>query len=194
MFDTNATIKVNIRKDGKQQQFLFRFPTDEEWGDWYGKRKTFMHSRGQGESTLDIDSRAADESLYAKIRTSEDGLDSSAASFVIDEIAKSDVTDAVMEGDQVVLTMRVAGNLDVEHVLRIPDTSDVFHFRKSAKVTMLQFGRQRIVNTLDPGVKLYNSCAVTTTGYESSVPALHKDAAIRAVIQLLENEANPGNE
>jgi hypothetical protein len=198
MFDRNAPVELTIRKDGKRRLLTFRFPNDEEWGDWYRARKTYMHNLGQGESTVDVESKEADKALYAKLTTPEqnDGFDASTIGFIIDQLARTDVTNAVMDGDQAIVTMKVAGNYEVEHVLRIPDTSDVWVFNRSANVSMLPFGRQRIRNALEPGVKLYDTCLVSPTGYapSSGVPALHKDAAIRAVLQLIGNEADSGNE
>ena len=198
MFDRNASVELTVRKGGKRHVLTFRFPNDEEWGEWYRARKTYMHNLGQGESTVDLESKEADKALYAKLVTPEqnDGFDVNTIGFIIDQLAKTEVTNAVMDGDQVIVSMKVAGNYEVEHVVSIPDTSDVWVFNRSANVALLPFGRQRIRNALDPGVKLYDTFLVSHSGYAPStvVPALHKDSVIRAVLQLIGNEADSGNE
>ncbi|HEY1965354.1 MAG TPA: hypothetical protein VGG59_10510, partial [Acidobacteriaceae bacterium] len=63
--------------------------------------------------------------------------------------------------------------------------------QKSTRLISLPYNRQEIRTNLDAAASLWDKCGGKGEAYEGPVPAVHKDAAIRAVISAIEQEAMP---
>lgn len=195
MFDPTQAIEIQVRTASGPVQVKVRFPTDAEWAEWFKTREVVMSALGRGASQFDLDPSRASAALYKEIRQEgSPDLHPLEAVDVIDRLGKREVYDTQAEGDELTVHMHVRGG-DVEHRLRLPGVREVSEFRRgSSRIVSLPFGKQQVRQRLEPGVELYNSCLVKTTGYSNgSIPAIHKDEAIRSVLTFLENEADEGN-
>lgn len=197
MFDRNKEIETAIRREGGSPptKCAVRFPDDGEWAEWYRGRRLTIQQLGRGASQFDIDTADADLRLYLKIcLNGAPELDRAEATAVITGIARREVRSVEVEGDEMIVHMEVPGGEGVSHRLRSPSVKQVAELRRSSsQILSLPYNKQQIRTSLEPAVRLYDACAVAREGYEGAVPAIHKDEAVRAVIQFLELEADEGN-
>jgi len=195
MFDTNGTMTVALRTERGAEQAKVRFPTDEEWSEWFRTRHILIAQLGRGASQYDMEDSGAAAALYQEVRQEgSPDLHPLEAKWVIDQVGKREVTEVEADGNELTVQMKVWG-AEVEHRLRIPGVKEVSQFRRvSSRIVSLPFGKQQIKQKLEPGVQLYDACLVKTGGYSNgSIPAIHKDEAIRAVLTFIEEEADEGN-
>jgi hypothetical protein len=189
VFDSQATIEIQARTAGGLQKLEVRWPNDEEWGARAKGRKIVIKRLGRGMSETSIEPGESDLKLYEKIMLNgSPQLTKGEATRVVDVLAVCDVTDVIIEGDEAAVELNVLGGT-VKHTVKIPTAEQVISFRRSAfRLLDLPFNKQQMVLNPDAGAKLWDACAGKSGDYSGPVPVLHKDQAIRGVIEYLDRE------
>lgn len=189
MFNTADQIATSIRRADGEKPILLRWPTDEEWIERQRGWCLNITRLGRGVSENTVDSEKADGALYQRIRLGDSpDLSPLEATKLVQTLTDCNIMNVTVGTDDALVEMRVLNGGQVTHRLKIPTTADVMQFRRSSMRALdLPHGRQQMRLNLQPGLELYNRCAVETTGYANGVPVIHKDAAIRAVIDACES-------
>jgi|AmaraimetP72IA01_FD_contig_31_5763250_length_2370_multi_22_in_0_out_0_2 molybdopterin-binding protein len=190
MFDTHADYGFNPFRTSKGIVTVkMHWPTDEQWVAQYKRRKVFQKQLGRGAQEIEVDTSDADLALYEEIRFEESpDLTSAEATNAIDLLRKCTVTD-VRLGDVEAEVDLVIPTGAVTHTLRIPSAAEVRDLNKTTRLIQLQYGRQEIRANLDAAARLWDGCnGKGGTGYANGVPNIHKDAAVRAVIDAIDRE------
>lgn len=192
MFDTSNEIQTSIRRADGVRNIVVRWPTDEQWLQRSRSWHINVQRRGRGVSETQVESARADSTLYVQIRQEDSpDLEVDEAAKIIEILARCDITDVSLEMDEATVTMTVLGDTEVRHRLKLPTTAQVTQFKRSSvRVMDMPHGRQQLRTNMQAGLDLYTKCAVGVEGYANgSIPSIHRDAAIRAVIDACEAEA-----
>ena len=194
MFDTTATITIGLRTSQGKADITVRWPTDEEWSAQRKRRTIFQRQWGRGTSEPEIDTAEGDAKLYDAIKfNGAPPLTPAEASSIINVIQRAEVMGVDLRADDAEVELdTMAGG--VKHVLRIPTMDQIRALQKTSRLLNLQYNRQQIITSLEAAVSLWDKCQASVEGYAGAVPNIHKDAAIRAVIQAIEQEATPKND
>lgn len=196
-FDTHANVAAPIRRPEGQRMVEVRWPTDEEWVERSKGWAINISRLGRGVSQTQVDSTQADWKLYHKIREPESpDLTVDEAGLIVEALTRCEINNVALELDQATVEMTVTGSAKVTHTLRIPTTEEVTRFKRAAvRVIDLPHGKQQLRTNLLAGVELWAKCAQGNDGYSNGIPLIHKDAAVRAVIDACEMQAeSPANE
>jgi len=195
MFDSQMKVKTAIRRSHGPETITVKFPDDEQWADWFRRRKVISTSHARGQTKLDIDTGEADLRLYEQIREPGSAdLVAAEATEVVERIALREVAGGQVDADKVTVDLRVFPDQITTHRVRIPTTEEAGSLKRSTDVINLRFGQQQFKQSIHPSVKLYDACQISTENYANGVPAIHKDEVIRAALQLIEDEAAQGNQ
>jgi len=191
MFDTTATITIGLRTSQGKADITVRWPTDEEWSAQRKRRKIFQRQLGRGAYEPEIDTAEGDAKLYEVIKLNgAPALDSAEATRIIDAIQRCEVMGVELRADDAEVDIdTMAGG--VKHFLNIPTMAQVRALQKTSRLITLQYNRQQIITNLEAAASLWDKCGGKVEGYAGAVPNIHKDAAIRAVISAIEQEATP---
>lgn len=168
-----------------------RWPTDEEWSAQRRSRKIIRRDMGRGAYENELESRDADAKLYDAIKL--DGappLTQAEASKVIELISFCEVSDVVLRAQDADVNMQTSLGA-VVHTLRIPTIDEATMLNKANHYITLPFGRTEIRMNLEAAVKLWDRCGGKVEGYKGGVPNIHKDTAVRAVIEAVNQEVAP---
>jgi hypothetical protein len=195
MFDTTAEIELAMRLESGAKSVLVRWPTDEEWAERSRKRKIIIQRLGRGVTeTKPPEPGDADLALYGKIALNgTPPLTKGEAFQVAETLSACTVTNVEIEGDDATVDLTVLTG-PVKHRLKVPTADQVVAFRRSGfRILDQPFNRQEITLFLDPGGKLWDACGGKSEDYQGPVPIIHKDTAIRAVIDFIERNLGPQN-
>jgi len=196
MFDSKAEISFPARvaaTGGEQQELVLRWPTDEEWIARAKARKITIRKLGRGVSeTIPPAPSEADAALYRAIAVNgAPEMTPAEAVKLFEMIGVCDVTDVRLDGTGAFVSMMILTG-PVEHQLKIPSADQVITFRRSAyKLLDLPFNQQQLTLTPEAGARLYDQCSGKSASYANGIPATHKDAAVRAVIEYVDNNLGP---
>jgi len=194
MFDTTATITIGLRTAQGKADITVRWPTDEEWSAQRKRRKIFQRQLGRGVSEAEIDTAEGDAKLYDAIKLNgAPPLDSAEATRIIDAIQRAEVMGVELRAADAEVEMDTMAGA-VKHILTIPTMAQVRALQKTSHLINLQYNRQQIIASLESAAALWDKCGGKVEGYAGAVPNIHKDAAIRAVIVAIEQEATPKND
>jgi hypothetical protein len=146
---------------------------------------------GRGAYEPEIDTAEGDAKLYEVIKLNgAPALDSAEATRIIDAIQRCEVMGVELRADDAEVDIdTMAGG--VKHFLNIPTMAQVRALQKTSRLITLQYNRQQIITNLEAAASLWDKCGGKVEGYAGAVPNIHKDAAIRAVISAIEQEATP---
>jgi hypothetical protein len=195
MFDTTVEIAIRARTSAGKQEILVRWPSDQEWYERARRRKIVISRLGRGISETSIDPGDSDLLLFEKIKQNgAPALTAGEAGRVLDVIAQCDITDCRLEGDEAVVSLQIMGGQPVTHRLQLPSADQVLALRRTVRVLDLPYNKQELRIPLEPGARLWDACHGSSQDYQGAVPALHKDTAVRAVIDYLDREASATNE
>jgi len=194
MFDTEATITIGLRTAQGKADITVRWPSDEEWSAQRKRRKIFQRQLGRGAYEPEIDTAEADAKLYEAIKLNgAPPLTSAEATRIVDAIQRAEVMGVELRAEDAEVELdTMAGK--TTHVLRIPTMDQVRLLQKTSRLINLQYNKQQIITNLDAAASLWDKCHASVDGYAGAVPNIHKDAAIRAVISAIEQEATPKND
>ena len=189
--DTNFHFQ-NMRTSAGTANIVVRWPTDEEWIA-HNKRKRIVQTNiGRGVHTSVQDTGEADLKLYESIKL--DGappLNTDEATYIIELIARCEVTSLEVGAEEAAVQLTLVKGAEAKHAMRIPTIGEMRRLQRLATVMVLPYSRFQIRPNLEAAAALWDQCGGRAEGYAGPVPNIHKDAAIRAVIQALENEAQP---
>ena len=197
MFDSTKELVMVPRPGSSAHGNLsMRWPTEDEWEERARTRKILIRRLGRGVNETEIrPSGEFDLKLWGKIKLNgAPELTPGEATFVVDQLAKCDILDVEMDGDQAVVQLRVFGGR-VKHRLRLPTADEVIKLRdQAAKALDLPYGRQELRIALGPGARLWDACAGSSEDYIGPVPGPHKDTAVRAVIDYIDQQMESQND
>jgi hypothetical protein len=190
-FDRSAEFHLSLRlPDGKLTEIALRYPTDEEAET---RRRAVKHvTTNLGRGTLEgraVPALDVDKRIYeaAKLNGSPD-IDEDTASLLLDRLSQCQVRDVKFEGAKAVVSLKVLGGL-VTHRLQIPSPKQVRLMQDAATHTRtLPHSRFEQRHSLLPPAKLWEECQGESEDYANGIPLGHKDVAIRAVVEQLDNE------
>jgi hypothetical protein len=196
MFDTTSELVIQARTGKAKVDISMRWPTDEEWGERHRTRKIQIRNLGRGITETDVDTADADLKLYRSVRLNgAPELTAAEASMVVKTIERADVSGVVIDGEEAAVTMQVLGGT-VTHRLQLPTADQVIKMQRGA--SRMFSSSQRNASTvrmyLEPTAKLWDECQGRGEGYAGAVPSLHKDAAIRAVVEQISIEMSPSDD
>lgn len=197
MFDTQIEYGFkDVPTTKGRATIVVRWPTDEEWEQRTRATDAMMIQLGRGISELEMDTRAADAKLYEVIRLENSpDLTPAEATFLIDSLAKTDITSVAVEGDEAIISLKIVNDEEVKHRLRVPSIGDVMEIRRyGSRNLQLPHNRTRIKMSLEKGTKLWDRCRISTEGYANGVPAIHKDGAIRQLVEQINNSMAPNRD
>ena len=189
MFDSTAEYAFPARSGKTKVEVVMRWPSDEEWSERHRNRKFITRDLGRGVQETDVETEAADLKLYqaARLNGSPD-LSKAEAALVVRHLEKAEVTDVTLDGEEATVTMTVAGGT-VKHVVQIPTADQVMRMQRSAaRIFQAPHNQRHTRIYLEPTAKLWDECKGTSGDYVGPVPAIHKDAAIRAVVEQINLE------
>ena len=194
-FDMNTDFVIPVMTESGKQKITVRYPVEDEWAEWTKRKGTIITNLGRGESLWEPEETDADVRLYNAIRCEgQPDLNTEEARAVIIVLTKFEVRGVESEGNELEVTAAVMGG-EVTHRLKIPTAKQVAEFRRySSQLIAMPFNRQRLKTMLKPGVKLWDTTLVSTSGYANgSIPAVHKDSAVRAVLEYVGAETDEPN-
>ena len=191
MFDTNTTITLGpLRTSQGRTEITVRWPSNEEWAAHRKRSKLTMKQLGRGASELDTDTANADSKLYEAIKLNgAPPLSSSEAGVVVKAISRCEVVAIDLGAVEAEVDLHVLSG-KVKHTLRIPTMDEVRKLQRTTRYITLPYNQQEVRTSLEAAADLWDACGGRAEGYAGEVPSLHKDVAIRSVINELEHEAS----
>ena len=194
MFNTESPIEFPIFRTAAagQSPVVVRWPSDEEWTANRRGRKTLMQSLGRGVSEqIQTDNGPTDLKLYELIKLNgAPPLTGGEASRVIDVSGRCDVLGVNLGIGEADVTLQILTG-EAEHALKVPTMDQIKEVQRSNRLLNLQYGKFEVRANMEAYARLWDKCLVKAEGYEGPVPIIHKDVAIRAVIQAIEQEVAP---
>jgi len=109
-------------------------------------------------------------------------------------LANCEIAGVEVEGqDATVEVIILTGT--VFHTLKVPSAERVLKLNRSARVLNYPYNIQRIRVGVMAGAEVWDKCGGRAPeGYAGAVPAVHKDAAVRAVIEYIDREMGASND
>jgi len=193
MFDTSAEIELGMNLQSGAKSVVVRWPTDEEWAARSRNRKFVIHRLGRGISeTIPPKPSEHDLALYRRIALNgAPDLTMGEAFQVAESIATCSVTNVEVEGDNVTVDMNILTG-PVQHKIKMPTMDAMVTFKTAGfKILDLPFNQQQLTLLIEPGAKLWDQCQGSSTDYTGAVPAIHKDAAMRAIQDVVDRNLGP---
>lgn len=184
MFTLSKEIEMKIPTDAGIKKAVVRWPEDEAWSARNRERKIFL----RGGSVERIESEQADAALFAKVKVADSAeLDEAEAGEVVDRLATAEVIDVALTEGQAEVTLRTCQG-ETKHVLKIPSIRDKKRAQQaSVRMKDMPYGVRLLVTFLEPMASLYDNLKVSAEPYEGGrVPILHKDAAVRGVVEAVD--------
>jgi len=196
MFDSTAEFALKARSGKTTREIELRWPTDEEWAERHRTRKIVIRQLGRGITETDIDTSEADLKLYeaAKLNGAP-ALTPAEASIVIKVLERAEVSEVVLDGEEATVTLQVPGG-PVTHRLQLPTADQALKMQRAASrlFSLPQRNASQMRMYLDPTAKLWDECKGHSDDYKGPIPSLHKDAAIRAVVEQINIEMSPADD
>jgi hypothetical protein len=190
-FSIENEFSFSLRLDSGPAAVVVRFPTDEDWARHAALCRTIFKNLGRGKSETEVDSAKADHALYNAVRV--DGspdLDAVEAGRIIELLGAFEIRDCRQEGDAYVIEAMIHAQ-GVAIRLKAPTTKAVLDYRKRAfQLISLPHGRTQMISRLGEAGELFDRCFVSAEGYDGPIPILHKDRALRAMIDYIETEVD----
>jgi hypothetical protein len=176
MFNIADTITIGLRVAGVgKTDITVRWPADDEWALHRRRSKLIMRQLGRGTSEMEPESGAADLKLYETIKL--DGappLSQGEATAIIKAIGRCDVSRVELGADEAEVDLQIL-------------TGSVT--QKSTRYITLPYNSQEVRTNMEAGAALWDACKGKAEGYTGPVPNLHKDRAVRGVIEEIDLEA-----
>jgi hypothetical protein len=189
-FDAGAEIELGLRLESGDRSVVVRFPTDAELAERQRRRPVLIRNQGRGVTEqVPAEPGEPDLALFSKIALNGKPSVTKEEAYQIAEILTSiSVLGVEVEGDRAAVTMHVMTGLTVRHSLDVPTAGRVVIFRRAAfKMSTQPYGVQQIRLNAEAGARLWDECHGRTEDYAGAVPAIHKDAAARAVVEFIDH-------
>jgi hypothetical protein len=196
MFDATATYTFGqMRTAAGKADITVRWPSDEEWVTHRRRRHIIQTQLGRGAILGDENRGEADLKLYETVRL--DGappLTADDATFIIGLVERCVVKALELGADDAELELEVLNGERVKHKVEIPTMGQMSVFHRANKIVGLQYNRFEVRASLEAGARLWDDCHGQVEGYTAAVPNIHKDVAIRAVIDAIEEQSKSKHE
>jgi hypothetical protein len=194
MFDTTSEIVFKDRLVAGGQEVIMRWPSDVEWGERARRTKILLKTLGRGIRESKVESGDTALKLFDRIKLNgAPTLTLGEATLIVEVLGKCSVTDVQLNGAEASVTLQVMGGA-VTHHLKLPTADHVMSLKTAIVTHELPYGVQDIRIPLEPGARMYEACNGRSDDYNNQIPALHKDAALRAVTDYLERETSAAND
>jgi hypothetical protein len=194
-FDAAAEIELGLRLESGDRSVVVRFPTDAELAERQRRRPVLIRNQGRGVSEqVPAEPGEPDLALFDKIALNGRPSVTKEEAFQIAEILTSTTVLGVeVDGDRALVTMHVMTGLTVRHSLDVPTAGRVVLFRRGAfKMLSQPYGVQQIRVNAEAGARLWDDCHGSSQDYAGgAIPAIHKDAAVRAVVEFIDHHLGP---
>jgi hypothetical protein len=192
-FDVNAEY-ANLparTEEGLPTTVRLRWPTDAEWQQRKKATRVLFHQLGRNINRTEIKpDPKVDLRIYQAISLNGSApIDGDEAGTLLDRLQKAETIDVEWEGAGARVTLNVARGKVIHTFVTVPNAKQVRKLREQS-ATMRSLPNNVIENRLDidAGAKLWQQCGGASESYVSDIPSLHKDAAIRAVVQKHDDE------
>ena len=193
MFDSSTHIEIPAPFRLGDAVITVRYPTDEEWYRRARSKRIVNRRLGRGVTQPILpEPGEADLTLYQTItQNSSPPLTAAEASQVLDALGQATVTAVTIEKGTAVVDMEtMTGPVHLRS--KIPTADQVVQWRRSAyRIHDLNFGQQEIRLNPEAGAGLWDACEGSSSDYKTAIPGIHKDAAIRALIDFSETRLGP---
>jgi len=190
-FSIENEFSFSLRLESGPAAVVVRFPTDEDWARHAALCRTVFKNLGRGKSETEVESAKADHALYNTVRL--DGspdLDAVEVGCIVELLGAFDIRDCRQEGDAYLIEATIHAQAVVIR-LKAPTTKAVLDYRKRAfQLISLPHGRTQMISRISEAAALFDRCFVSAEGYDGPVPILHKDRALRAMIDFIETEVD----
>lgn len=199
MFDSTATFKMELKYSTVGPVTLeLRYPNDEEWIQRVSARRMVMRRMSRGQTEVEIrPNHAKDHELYQRLAlngTPPPSISAGEATAVLDAMATCEARDIHIDGSQAVVELRVPNGM-VKHTLSVPTMDQVLRFKAQASRTVeLPMNVMESRQNLRVSGELWQECRGQVEGGQGAVPIVHKDVAIRQLIEFIEREMQPSDE
>lgn len=207
MFDQNKKFTVGIYSGGAVKRCLVRWPVDQEWTANAAKRTLITEAKGDG-TVIRAEHLKADGELFRRIRIKKehcpesedasqlywDDLDDSEAAEVIRKLeycmATPD-TACVLNGSTGQVNFRATlpkPGFTISHTMKIPGQHHFREYQRDKDAERIKKGRVESHSNLALSESLYDELALSSDGYAGSVPVVHKDFAVRLLMERFAEE------
>ncbi len=191
-FDASQPITKKVRTPRGIEKISIRFPSDDEWIERQRKRKIVTKDLGGGKTETTVsNSEEIDADLLSKVRLDDGAIenDGCEAGFIFDSLQSAEVIgDIPFESGQFKVTLRVFGDIETTHVLRMPTPKEEMNYYKH-KSSSFDLGSitQSIIN-LAFCADLYKALSVSNTGYVGTVPVVHQGFMVQVIMRATRKE------
>jgi len=194
MFDQTKQFEVRIYSGGAVKSCPVRWPSDQEWIANAARRLLITETKGDG-TVIRAEHEKADGELFRRIRADSTDLDDAEASEVIRKLEyclATQETACMLNGSTARVQFsacRPKPGFEVSHVLKIPGQSHYRQYQREKDAERIRKGRVESHSNLPLAESLYNELTLSAEGYAGSVPVIHKDFAVRLLMERFAEEA-----
>jgi hypothetical protein len=187
VFDPAKINAIRVRTLKGLEWINVRFPSDQEWIERQQKRKLITVNLGRGLSETRVsDSDEIDADLLARIRV-DDGqveVDGFEATTVFNRLYWSEILgDPTFDAGQFRVMLRILGNIETLHILRMPTAREEHQYLKSFVRNLdTQGSKQQTIINLPAAADLYSKLVISNEGYAGAVPIVHQSMVIPCVM------------
>lgn len=194
MFDSSKDYKVPVpARVGSGEMLHVRWPNDQEWYTRARSKKLIQRKLGRGRTeTVPTPPGEHDLKLYEAISLNgSQPISPGEAQMLLDALGTCTVTDVKIEDNEAVVLMQIVSG-EVIHKLKVPTADQIITYRRAAyRLIELQHNQQEIRLNPQPGAELWDSCGGHSGDYVNGVPGIHKDVAIKGVIEYIDANVGP---
>lgn len=196
MFDRTQEIELQVRPASVQSALtnvVVRYPTDDEWAKRIRARKILVRHMSRGITEMIQPAPCeADVNLYEAIAVNgAPRLTMAEAAKVLETLVANEVIDVRIEGVEAEVDMIIMTGT-VHHRLRIPTADQAAELQRSGyRSYTLPFNQNELRLNINVGAQLYDACGGKSDDYQGPVPAPHKDAAFRSVVDFIDRQLRP---
>jgi hypothetical protein len=196
MFDTSKEIHMPYRTPGGKIDLGVRFPDDQQWIERGRLTRIISKRAGRGSTENEVLTNSeADLKLYHEIKVGDGPeITPQDATRILDAIGFCEVRDSSLGADDAEVVLSVMGGTEVTHNIRIPSAAQLLQFRKRVQRSgrELPNGKNEFRIMIEPGAALWDQCRGSSKDYANGIPAIHKNLAMRTVIDELDRELQAG--
>jgi len=192
MFDTTKQFCLQGIQVGEGfADVTVRWPSDQELEERARGRKILIKRLGRGITETTIDSLGIDVQVYEAIKLNGAApLTPAEANKFMDLLLTSDVTDVEIDSNEADVTLTTI-NGETLHHLRIPTADQVLKLNRSARMLSMPYNVQQLKIGVLAAAEIYDQQHGSSKDYAGAIPANHKDAVVRAVIEHIDMRMAP---
>ncbi len=196
MFDRSQEIELQVRPASvgcELTPVVVRYPTDDEWAKRIRARKIMIRHMSRGVTEMQNPQPCeADVRLYEAIAINgAPKMTMAEAARVLEILGTCEVTDVRIEGTEAEVDMMVMTG-EVHHRMKVPTADQAQELQRSGyRSYTLPYSMNEMRLNVDVGARLYDACGGASPDYQGSVPAPHKDAAFRSVVDFIDRQLRP---